>query len=206
MKRLLWVLLAVLLAGCSPSSKTNNPMGPNFDGVVDLPPVVYANFDSTIASLKTSPAVKLWMDRYSVYNGYGVGWGYSGPDSTTDNAKNLAYNFWLSNRDKGVGGICGNFAGFWIYTLRTHGYHTGGVVYYWQQNGAVIGHIQAWIVEEDGRVSVTNNDIFEYKRYANLRELKTAFDTRYNTATSYCFYVDDHCNEMSAEDLAETFR
>ena len=206
--RQLWIILiALLLIGCSPTSKFNNPVAPNTEGhPISAPPVVYLDFNNTINNLKTPSDVKLWIDRYGIYNGYAVGWGDTSPGSTVDNAKNLAYNFWLTTKNKGVGGVCGNFAGFYIYACRSHGYKTGGVVYYWQSNGTVTGHIQAWVVENDGRVSVTNNDGYSYKVYANLKELKASFDSQWNSSTSYCFYVNDHCNQMTQQELDETFK
>lgn len=201
------LILVLLLVGCIKSPVDPQIPESKFDG----PPVLYLSFDQTTQNLKSSTEVKLWIDSVGAnYNGYGVGWGNSDPGSTEDNAKNLAYNFWLSHKDGknlGPGGICGNFAGFFTYCMRIHGYKTGLACWYrWNPDGSdIVGHAIGWVQERDGSVSTLSNDLFSYKQFNSLKEFKACFDRQWNTSCSYVSYMNDHAVYMTAQEINETF-
>jgi hypothetical protein len=98
---------------------------------VDLP------FDELVASLNTPSKVASWMDKHREYDASKrEGW----TSDTTDRAYELALALYEKR-----GMICGNYAGFMVYCLRTHGYTTGGVTYL-QKNG-VVAHAGAYWLE-----------------------------------------------------------
>ncbi len=207
MKKLfLLVILTILVSGCG----KYNPCAPDLQGQhVDGPPVLYLSFDDTVKNFVApvwASVLTWWNDNGATWNGYGPGWAES-----SDHAHDLAYNFWKSkggDKKVGIGGICGNFAGFMIYSCRMHGYKTGGVIYYsWDDNGQnCTGHIEAFVQDTDGKVITTSNAaISHYKTFNSLAEMKAAYDSDWNRKNSYCFYVDSFCNEIPKEKLQEYF-
>lgn len=172
------------------------------DPYENSPSILYKKeFDETVKNLNTSAKVMNWVQNLAEYNGSAVGWGNAEPGSTRDNAYHLAYHFWEKEYKgvrKTVGGVCGNFAGFFVYCMRRAGFKVGGVVYYMQRGSGVVGHIEGWAIEKDGRVTVISNDLMNHKSYNSIKDFKEAYDARLAAGEfTQLFYSDNMLNRLT---------
>jgi hypothetical protein len=156
-----------LLAGCG-----INPAGP-----ATLNP--YKTLQDAIVGLDTPLKVSEWLSRYTTYQETCTAW-----YTTDDNAKALAEELF---RNKG--GKCGNFAGFYVYVLRQHGYDVGGIIYI---TGNDTAHIETWIKKNGSKISLTSNQWLTPDLYNSFAE----FVHEYSVKDIYT-YCDDKLNFLT---------
>jgi hypothetical protein len=168
------IALACILLSLTACGK--NPFDPVRDTSM-APPVYVPDFEAQAKNLDTPAKAAVWMQQNAGIQNWAKGWEAPANSSnhTADNVRSLAYNFWL-NRDGGksggVGGVCGNFAGFFVYCMRVNGYRTGGILFYNQrEDGSAAGHILAWVKNVDGTYSTMDFKLFSDGRIKSAQGL-----------------------------------
>jgi hypothetical protein len=180
-------MILLALAGCG-----RNPMEPPAGAYLQ-------DFDSQVRILNTTLKAAAWIHDNATYNGWDEGWKGS---SSSDRCHDVAYQFWLRNRegkDRGAGGVCSGFAAFFAYCGRMAGRRAGAVAIY-----STVGHAIGWIIEPDGAVSIQDNEHFYYRLYANPREFWQEYDGQRSVFT--VFFLDDHFNEIPRGQEEQYFR
>jgi len=189
----LYLILMVFLYGCS-----NNPLA-SMDPYENAPVVVMRHaFRETTRSLNTSYKVEAWLQANAKYTNFAEGWSNAEEGSLSDNAKELAYNFWREvdksrNSSKKAGGNCSSYTAFFVYCMRENGYVTGGSV---TRDGR---HIVGWVKEEDGTVSVLDvgwgykQPLF-YKAHSSYNRFIDTLGREHKEVTGLC---DDRLVKLS---------
>ena len=71
------------------------------------------------------------------------------------------------------------------------------MVYYMRRGSEVVGHIEGWVIEKDGRVTVISNDTLKYKTYGTISIFKAAYDARLCVEEfTQLFYSDNMLNRL----------
>jgi len=154
-------ILVFVLSGCG-----KNACGPL------PPPAVAITFEQQIDNLNNPAATAIWIDANAEYDlNYNFNWGIWREKGFPDQAYALAYSLYTERHDNKNRGVCGQFAAFYIVAARETGYECGGICYYGPQGG----HVMGWIVEKDGSVSMTNNEVYRKSSYRNYEHFKAAW-------------------------------
>jgi hypothetical protein len=165
MKKFWWVVFILTLVGCS-----KNPIGP-------VPPVQHkaVTFEEHISRLQTPSHTYFWVKNFTIYD-FGVAgeynknwycWKQKGfPDQTYAVAYEM-YDNYVNGENRGQ---CGQFACTYVMAARTHGYKCGVILTFIPGSG----HVQGWIVEKDGTVSITDNEAYKKGVYNSYESFVSA--------------------------------
>lgn len=113
-------------------------------------------FFETVRDLATGEEVSAWLNTNTVAAAPDTSYLKYDGDFIYQQARAL-----FENRR----GACSNYASFFAFWARNHSYRCG-TLFTVYLNG--MAHDRAWIVEEDGSVSTTNNAAFARSRFADF--------------------------------------
>lgn len=145
----------VLLSGCG-----YNPLAPKVKKV----PVFYDSVDDMPGRLRSGEDVQAWI------KGNGVEYVSEPPRYVYYNE--LCCRQWAEELLRATHRACYNFASFYVWCAKQNGRKAGYVAV---SGGA--GHMLGWMVEDDGSVSISNNEDFTRSAYKSMKEAMSQSDT-----------------------------
>jgi hypothetical protein len=174
-RKFILLFFLIFFMGCS-----QNPLEP-------LPPIEHQaySFEEHLERLQTPSHTYFWVKQFTEYDMRGqLGWDWI-DRGMPDLAYSLAYSMWETYIKGHNAGVCGQFASTFVVAARTHGYEAGFLLTYTKYSG----HARGWIVEKDGSISVSDNQLYFKKYYKNKQDMINKFSENYFNKKDRCGWI-----------------